>query len=177
MAATPAGQKEGKMTVDSMQVGGTHYESQYQHWNLVIAIGMQYLEAQATRYIARWRKKGGMEDLKKALHYTNKLLGVLPKVVGRRSERIVGYEYARGETISFCSLNKLTPIESRILMALATWRREEDVVEARDDILMLMDEAEGPEPVPATDSNKHAISYSPEELEVLEEYEDSRFDI
>jgi hypothetical protein len=136
-----------------------HYVSQYQHWDWAIAIGMPYLEAAATKYVARWRKKGGMEDLKKALHYTNKLLEVLPKVVGRRSERIVGYEYAQTETLLFCSLNKLTPIESRILMALATWRREEDVVEARDDILMLMDEAEEPISVPATDSNKHAIGY------------------
>lgn len=152
------------MTVNSMQVGGTHYKTAYEHWDLCVNAALGYLEGNATRYIARWRKKNGVEDLKKALHCTNKLLEVLPKVVSWRGERLVGYEYARGECISFCCQNKLTPIESRIVMALATWRREEDVVEARDDILMLMDEAdyerlEGQEPktVPATDSNKHAL--------------------
>jgi hypothetical protein len=139
-----------------------HYVSQYQHWDFCINVALGYLEGSATKYVARWRKKGGIEDLRKALHYTNKLLEVLPKVVGRRSERIVGYEYARGETISFCFQNLLKPTESRILMALATWRREEDVIEARDDILTLMDEAEEPLPVPATDGNSPIPDRTPD---------------
>lgn len=60
------------------QVGGTHYEggrSGNQHWDLMEAWDVGYLEAQATRYIIRWDKKGKpVEDLQKAVSYLQKLL-------------------------------------------------------------------------------------------------------
>mgnify|MGYP003639067901 CR=1 FL=1 len=55
-----------------MQVGGDHYKSDYQHWDFVCDTGLHYLLACATKYISRWRKKNGIEDLKKSLHYINK---------------------------------------------------------------------------------------------------------
>lgn len=64
------------MDANSMQVGGTHYQAKFQHWDLVIALKMPYLQAQITRYIARWRKKNGIEDLRKAQHYLAKFLEV-----------------------------------------------------------------------------------------------------
>ena len=54
------------------QVGGTHYNSPYQHWDLVADLGLDYLRACATKYVTRSRKKNGREDLKKAVSYLEK---------------------------------------------------------------------------------------------------------
>lgn len=56
------------------QVGGEHYRSGFQHWDFVVALlHCRYFEGQVTKYVARWRKKNGVQDLEKALHYTKKL--------------------------------------------------------------------------------------------------------
>lgn len=55
------------------QEGGDHYQSKYQHWDWVVDIGMTYLPATATKYLPRWRKKNGLEDLRKALTYIEKM--------------------------------------------------------------------------------------------------------
>ena len=55
------------------QHGGEHYKSRdYQHWDWVCDTGMHYLLGCATKYVSRWRKKNGVEDLKKAIHYLEK---------------------------------------------------------------------------------------------------------
>lgn len=55
------------------QVGGEHYAGKSQHWDVVLAMyGPGYLFGCATKYIIRWRKKGGLEDLQKADHYLQK---------------------------------------------------------------------------------------------------------
>lgn len=60
------------MQANDLQVGGDHYKAEYQHWDYVYDTGLNYLNAQITRYISRWRKKNGIEDLRKALHYARK---------------------------------------------------------------------------------------------------------
>jgi len=67
------------------QVGGDHYKgSDYQHWDFVNDIKMLYLPGVASKYVARWRKKNGAEDLQKAVHYLDKCeevkVNVLPSV-------------------------------------------------------------------------------------------------
>ena len=56
------------------QVGGDHYRAGYQHWDLVADAGMGYFEGQITKYLSRCRKKGGPEDVRKAIHYLDKLI-------------------------------------------------------------------------------------------------------
>ncbi|KAF1043466.1 DUF3310 domain-containing protein [Xylophilus sp.] len=57
------------------QEGGGHYKDmaiqpvEYIHKN-----GLGYFEGNVVKYISRWRKKGGAEDLKKARHYIDLLL-------------------------------------------------------------------------------------------------------
>jgi len=54
----------------SKQIGGAHYKkyaiqpAEFCHYN-----NIPYLEATAIKYLCRWRDKGGMEDLDKAIHY------------------------------------------------------------------------------------------------------------
>ena len=56
------------------QVGGAHYRSPIQHWDFVLANDIPYLEAQIIKYVYRWRKKGGLQDLEKARHFLEKLI-------------------------------------------------------------------------------------------------------
>lgn len=55
------------------QVGGKHYRSSYQHWDLVLDFGLHYLEGCATKYVTR-RKGNRGEDIGKAIHYLEKLI-------------------------------------------------------------------------------------------------------
>ena len=69
-------------TVDQIQIGGDHYKSQnVQPWDAMEAWMSQdqfkgFLRGNVIKYIARCEKKGGVEDLKKARHYLDKLIEV-----------------------------------------------------------------------------------------------------
>lgn len=66
-------------TANDRQVAGDHYgKLSYQHWDWVCDIGLHYLLACATKYVARWRNKNGLEDLEKARHYIQKASERLP---------------------------------------------------------------------------------------------------
>lgn len=56
------------------QVGGQHYKSAYQHWDFMLDVSMPYLPAQVIKYITRWKKKNGVQDLEKALHFLEKYI-------------------------------------------------------------------------------------------------------
>ena len=63
------------MKSNERQVGGDHYSADgVQHWDVVIRTKSGYAEGNVTKYIGRWRKKHGIQDLQKALHYAEKLL-------------------------------------------------------------------------------------------------------
>jgi hypothetical protein len=47
-----------------------------QHWDYVLANNIPYLEAQIIKYLTRWRKKNGFQDLEKAQHFLSKLIEV-----------------------------------------------------------------------------------------------------
>lgn len=60
--------------VNKKQVGGTHYNQvTVQHWDLVLLNRLPYLEAQITKYVTRWKKKHGAQDVEKSIHYLEKL--------------------------------------------------------------------------------------------------------
>jgi len=44
------------------QVGGDHYAAEYQHWDWAGETQLGYLESAATKYVSRWRKKGGVQS-------------------------------------------------------------------------------------------------------------------
>lgn len=56
------------------QVGGDHYKAAVQHWDLMVKYDIEYLLGNASKYLVRWKKKGGIEDLKKALSYLDRWL-------------------------------------------------------------------------------------------------------
>lgn len=62
--------------VMNSQIGGTHYGTgnAMQPWHVWEAFDLDPWEANAVKYLLRWRKKGGVEDLKKARHYIDYLI-------------------------------------------------------------------------------------------------------
>ena len=66
-----------KPRANEQQVGGAHYAIKaIQPWDFIIANNIGYLEGNIIKYISRWKDKGGIEDLKKAQHYLQKLIEV-----------------------------------------------------------------------------------------------------
>lgn len=61
------------MSANEKQIGGTHYKGRkIQHWDY--AAQLPYLEGLATKYIDRHRRKGGKQDLLKAIHTIEKMI-------------------------------------------------------------------------------------------------------
>lgn len=57
------------------QVGGDHYRTQpIQPWDYIAANGLGFFEGNVVKYVSRHRQKGGVEDLRKARHYLDKLI-------------------------------------------------------------------------------------------------------
>jgi hypothetical protein len=68
------------MSANETQIGGSHYKNNaVQPWDYIVANDLPYLEGNIVKYITRWRKKGGIDDLRKVLHYTQKLIEVETK--------------------------------------------------------------------------------------------------
>jgi hypothetical protein len=64
------------------QVGGDHYRRQtIQHWDFVAANGLDYFQGQITKYVSRWKLKGGVEDLEKARHFLDKYIELVKQGV------------------------------------------------------------------------------------------------
>jgi hypothetical protein len=63
------------MSANDIQVGGNHYKDQaIQPWDYIASNNIGYLEGNAIKYLSRWKKKGGIDDLRKAEHYVKKLI-------------------------------------------------------------------------------------------------------
>ena len=63
-------------SANDRQVGGDHYQKPIQPWDYIVSIGAGFLDGNAIKYLSRWRAKGGVEDLKKARHYIDKVIEV-----------------------------------------------------------------------------------------------------
>jgi hypothetical protein len=58
-----------KGSAKDTQVGGAHYTKlKIQPYEYCTANNIPYVESNAIKYLTRWRDKGGIEDLKKAVH-------------------------------------------------------------------------------------------------------------
>lgn len=59
------------------QQGGSHYKSTtIDPWAYIEANGLGFFEGNILKYITRHRQKGGVEDLKKAQHYLERLIQI-----------------------------------------------------------------------------------------------------
>jgi hypothetical protein len=62
-------------SANETQVAGSHYKTkQIQPWDYIAANELGYFEGNIVKYVSRWRDKGGVDDLRKAQHYLQKLI-------------------------------------------------------------------------------------------------------
>ena len=70
---------------NDFQVGGKHYAStDVQAWDAITAWGLGFLDGNVVKYMSRWRKKGGLEDLLKAQHYLSKVIEEVEQTQSRK---------------------------------------------------------------------------------------------
>jgi len=67
-----------KSTANDTQIGGEHYKQfkGMEPWDVITGWNLGYLDGTALKYISRWKHKGGVEDLKKAIHFLQKAVEV-----------------------------------------------------------------------------------------------------
>lgn len=106
------------------QIGGEHYKQDggQQHWDFVAKHQLNYFIGCATKYVSRWRKKGGVEDLRKAVHFIDKLLEIWdsnmpvppPKPIPT-AEEIMAFSMANDLSVKECAiLNYLCGLNDKI---------------------------------------------------------------
>lgn len=63
---------------NDVQHGGNHYKQFVgaEPWDIITRWNLGYLDGTALKYIARWKHKNGIEDLKKAIHFLQKTIEV-----------------------------------------------------------------------------------------------------
>ena len=81
MEARPVVQQVTTVTPNDIQVGGTHYKEQdVQPWDAIHAWGLGFFSGNVVKYVARHNQKGGVDDLRKARHYLDKLIELHTRV-------------------------------------------------------------------------------------------------
>ena len=113
------------MPANDAQIGGEHYRAEYQHWDFITINGLGYLEGCATKYITRWRKKNGAQDLNKATHYLQKLREVATEGRVKPPAHVLSIQVLR-----FCVANELTGEEAVLIAQIASWHDPDDLLEA-----------------------------------------------
>jgi hypothetical protein len=127
---------EEKMSANDEQIGGDHYKSSYEHWDLAVKIPLSYLEGCTTKHVARWRKKNGMQDLQKAMHYLDKLIEVGNYSIQRNHPVAVDKEVQ-----CFVEANDLTFLEHQYIFILCTYHNEKSLRSAQQILIKIMAEA------------------------------------
>lgn len=65
------------MAANDIQIEGNHYKQfKYETWDVILDWKLGYLDGNAVKYLSRWRHKGGVNDLRKAAHYIQKLIEI-----------------------------------------------------------------------------------------------------
>jgi hypothetical protein len=73
--ATPEEWSAASRSALEKQVGGTHYKNcSIEPIEYILANGLGYCEGNVVKYITRHAQKGGIEDIKKVVHYCELLM-------------------------------------------------------------------------------------------------------
>lgn len=132
------------MNANDKQVGGNHYRTPSQHWDMAARMDLGYFEGQITKYITRHRFKKGEEDAKKALHFTDKLIELVQKT-GKQPR----HKFITSEGMSdYVNANQLNVHEYSILFRILNWSTINDLLAVKQFIEMLIDRDYGG-PTPA----------------------------
>ena len=130
------------MSANNRQVGGEHYrtkEGGVQHWDYCVRANVTNLEYAASKYLTRWRKKNGLEDLNKPLHYIDKRIESLNLGIGA----LRGVDKIHLMFDEFIRDNEVPPTEAVIIDLVMHWKHLSHLLNARDMLKRLISEEEG----------------------------------
>lgn len=113
---------------NAKQVGGDHYKTAYEHWDLIEDFRLPYLVGCATKYVARARKKNGKQDLEKAIHYIEKMG---ERFATAHYQPASLYHVPLSALDEFCTVNGLDERESLAIRILCKWDSLADLAYAR----------------------------------------------
>ena len=66
---------EARAKSNNSQIGGNHYKkNKIQTWDFIHESGICFIAGNVIKYVVRYKDKNGLEDLKKARHYLDKLI-------------------------------------------------------------------------------------------------------
>jgi hypothetical protein len=83
------------------QVGGTHYKKGgEEHWDRAYRLGYDCYQYIITKWLERWRDKGGLQDLYKARHALDKYIEVAEHEEKLRAEQPVPTPSLRSNPMS-----------------------------------------------------------------------------
>lgn len=108
------------MSALDRQVAGRHYQGMaVQPVEFILANDMGFCEGSALKYFSRWRRKGGVEDLRKGKHFVEILLEAAPALAGIRTEQPHRKPSMTAE--QYNTRNHLTGDEAAIVRWLYFW--------------------------------------------------------
>ncbi len=123
---------------NAMQVGGTHYQTEYQVWDFTEKHGLGHLEACIIKYLCRWRTKGNVVgDLEKAIHYVDKLID-LHKTKGRVPKGCASFDDAQ----YFSAMQNLTITEEFVVTVISRWSCCKELFECRAAIQQMIEDGD-----------------------------------
>lgn len=108
-------------SANDRQVGGSHYAGAYQHWDFVHDLNLDYWQACASKYVTRWRKKNGLEDLAKAPHYMEKRKEL------KRSTNVASHGIVLEKTLKLAQANGLDAYDIEAIMAICIGMNDDAV--------------------------------------------------
>ena len=106
-----ARQPHGK-GANQYQVAGSHYQKygKLQHWDIVAYFNLDYFQGCISKYLFRYKDKGGIQDLEKAKHYLEKYIELLKAEehsntpTSLKTRTVAEVVRARGTIAGCCSL-------------------------------------------------------------------------
>jgi hypothetical protein len=119
----------------SIQVGGDHYKGyDYQPLDLIENLNLSFAEGCILKYVIRFRKKGGKEDLLKALDYARReLLKQLKVDSEKRGKEVNPLNVA--EALSFCAQDCILEEDRDFIFDVANYLHAGLMVKAADTIM------------------------------------------
>lgn len=117
------------MNASDRQVGGSHYRVKkggVGHWDYCVEVNVPYLEGCATKYLTRWRKKNGLQDLEKVEHFIQKRLESWHTHVGI----LKGANKKEALFKRFCEDNSIPHEERCIIDQVMHWKRPDQLIAA-----------------------------------------------
>lgn len=111
--------QDESLPANARQYGGDHYKGTgYEHWDLVLDVGMNYFQGCATKYITRARRHSGGPDLNllKAIHYVDKAQEA------ETQSRLIRPSLGGQVSNEYAAANQLNELEALAINHIVAWR-------------------------------------------------------